>query len=696
MPQFVFEIGFEEMPARFQPGLAVEFERLLSEALVRSKIDFSGLSVGVTPRRLAAVFGDLGAEQRREEEVVTGPPVRVAYAPDGSLTKAGSGFAKTQGVSESDLFTVTTEKGDYLAARKATGGVATLSLLPGICSSVMAALSFPKKMRWGDGEVAFGRPIRWILAVFGADVVAFEYAGASSGRLTFGHRVMGFGPFTIERAGDYPAIIRDQGRVILDPAKRRKVIAERAAELARQADGGMVASAALLDEVVGLVEYPVPALGRFDAKFLELPREVLLTSMEKHQKCFGVEDAGGKLLAHFLTTLGLEPADMDVVRRGWERVLRARLEDAMFFYRADQAADLDGWLSKLDHVVFLGPLGSVGEKTKRISALCGYLAGKVDPGLAEGLTRAGRLCKADLVSQMVGEFAELQGVMGGIYVRAKGESEVVCAAVAEHYLPLGPDSPLPGSLAGALLSIADKIDTLVGCFGLDMIPTGAADPYALRRQVLGVCRIIIERGLRLSLSELIARATANYADCAFKLSGDDIAAKLTEFFAARLRAYFTGQGYETLAVEAAVCAGVGVDDVWSLASRLEALSAFAKMDDFSQAVLTFKRAANIIRKQAPGEDLSGACDQGLLAEPAERELYAKLTETGERFEQLWQRDDYGALFALLRELRPYVDALFDTVMVMAEDPGLRRNRLLLLLSLVGRLYRLADFSALQV
>ena len=672
MPQFVFEIGFEEMPARFQPGLAVEFGRLLGEAFGRAKIDFAGPVVGVTPRRLTAMFEEVGAEQRREEEVVSGPPVRVAYAPDGSLTKAGSGFAKTQGVSESDLFRVTTEKGEYLAARKATGGVPTLALLPGICSAVTAALSFPKKMRWGDGVVAFGRPVRWILAVFGADAVAFEYAGVSSGRLTFGHRVMGPGPFAVELAGDYPAIIRDQGKVILDPAERRGIIAKGAAELARQADGSVVISPALLDEVVGLVEYPVPALGRFDAKFLELPREVLLTSMEKHQKCFGVETADGKLLAHFLTTLGLMPADMDVVRRGWERVLRARLEDAMFFWRADLAADLDGWLAKLDHVVFLGPLGSVGDKTKRVSALCGYLADKVEPGMKADLERAGRLCKADLVSQMVGEFAELQG----------------------HYLPLGPDSPLPGSMAGALVSIADKIDTLVGCFGLDMIPTGAADPYALRRAVLGVCRIVIERGLRLSLSELIGQAAANYAGAVFKLSGTDLAEKLTDFFAARLRAYCSGQGFETLAVEATV--GAGVDDVWSLASRLEALSAFAKMDDFGQAVLTFKRAANIIRKQAAGEDLSGACDPGLLIEPAERELHAKLAETGERFEQLWQRDDYAALFALLRELRPYVDAFFDTVMVMAEDAGVRRNRLLLLSSLVGRMSRLADFSALQV
>jgi glycyl-tRNA synthetase beta chain len=694
MPQFVFEIGFEEMPARFQPGLAAEFGRLLGEALGRAKIDFAAPVVGVTPRRLAAVFAEVGARQRREEEVVTGPPVRVAYGPDGSLTKAGSGFAKTQGVSESDLFKMTTEKGEYLAARKATGGVAALALLPGMCAAVLAGLSFPKKMRWGCGEVAFGRPIRWILAVYGADVVPFEYAGVPSGRLTHGHRVLGPGPFAVEGAGDYPAMIRDKGQIVLDPAARRAVIADGAAELARQAGGRMVASPALLEEVVGLVEYPVPALGRFDAKFLELPREVLLTSMETHQKCFGVEAADGKLLAHFLTTLGLSPTDMDVVRRGWERVLRARLEDAMFFWRADLAASLDGWLAKLDQVVFLGPLGSVGDKTKRVSALCGYLAGKVDPGLTPDLTRAGRICKADLVSQMVGEFAELQGIMGGIYARAKGESEAVSDAVAAHYLPLGPDSPLPGTLAGALVSIADKIDTLVGCFGLDMIPTGAADPYALRRQVLGVCRILIERGLRLGLSDLIATATANYAGCAFKLSPSEIAAKLTDFFAARLKAYFTGQGYETLAIEAAV--GAGVDDVWSLASRLEALSAFSKMDDFGQAVLTFKRAANIIRKQAAGEDLSGAFDPALLAEPAERRLHAKLSETGERFEQLWSVDDYPALFALLRELRPHVDAFFDKVMVMIEVPSLRRNRLLLLSSLVGRLSRLADFSALQV
>ncbi|MBF0480968.1 MAG: glycine--tRNA ligase subunit beta [Desulfovibrionaceae bacterium] len=694
MPQFVFEIGFEEMPARFQPGLAVEFERLLGEAFGRSKLDFSGLVVGVTPRRLAAAVADLGGEQRREEEVVTGPPVRVAYAPDGSLTKAGSGFAKTQGVSESDLFAMTTEKGEYLAARKATGGAPALALLPGICAAALAALSFPKKMRWGCGEIAFGRPIRWILAVYGADAVEFEYAGVASGRLTHGHRVMGPGPFPVARADDYAELIRDKGKVILDPAGRRALIAERAAALAREVGGVFVMGESLLQEVVGLVEYPVAARGRFDDKFLELPREVLLTSMEKHQKCIGVPAADNKLLPYFIATLGLMPTDLGVVRRGWERVLRARLEDAMFFWRADMAADLDGWLAKLDQVVFLGPLGSVGDKTKRVSALCGWLADTIDPGLAADLTRAGRICKADLVSQMVGEFAELQGVMGGIYALAKGESKTVSDAVAGHYLPLGPDSPLPETLAGALVSIADKIDTLVGCFGLDMIPTGAADPYALRRAALGVCRIVVERGLRPSLADLIDRAIAGYEGCAFKLSAKDVAAKLMDFFAARLKAYFAGRGYETLVVEAA--ASAGVDDVWSLASRLEALGAFAKMDDFGQAVLTFKRAANIIRKQAAGEDLSDACDPALLAEPAERALYAKLAQTGERFEELWKRDDYGALFALLRELRPQVDTFFDAVMVMDDDPCVRRNRLLLLSSLVERMSRLADFSALQV
>ncbi len=697
MPHFLLEIGFEEMPARFLSGLSSEIETLFSERLAQAKIGFGRIRPFVTPRRLGVSVTDMDAVTRREEEVVAGPPEKVAFAPDGAPTKAAQGFARTQGVDMADTFVLETDKGRYLAVRKTTGGEPSITVLSGVCAECVKRLSFPKKMRWGEGDFAFGRPIHWFLALLDDVVVPFEVAGIFSGRTTFGHRIMGPGPFVVPHADAYAGIIGGQGGVVIDPAEREAVIRSQAEALAGQAGGRAIVKPALLAEVTGLTEHPVVALGRFHEKFLEVPKEVLLTSMESHQKSFGVEDADGRLLPCFLTTLGLDPGEsLDLVRKGWERVLRARLEDARFFWEADLAADSGAWLARLESVIFLAGLGSMGEKSRRLEALCARLAEQAAPGLAAEAARAGRLAKADLVSEMVGEFAELQGVMGGIYARNKGESEVVAQAVAEQYLPAGPDSPVPATPCGAILAVADKLDTLAGCFGLDMAPTGAADPYALRRQALGICRIVIEHGWRLNLPELIQAAFEGYREVSLKVTPTHALARLLDFFGQRLRAYFTGLGRDTLVVEAAV--GAGFEDIWALSARIEALAAFAARPDFGLAVLTFKRAANIIRKQGSqaGHPLTGRVDPGLLAEEAERRLHEKFVEVFPRMDALFAADDFAALFDLLHELRPFVDAFFDSVMVMCEDPALRTNRLNLLVSLVARLSRLADFAALQV
>ena len=695
MPEFILEIGTEELPARFFPRLHEELGEAVAKALEERLVDFSGLRTFATPRRVVLHVAEVAPAQRREEELLTGPPRRIAYDAEGAPTKAALGFAKTQGVDIADCFIQTTDKGEYLAVRRMTGGEATLGLLPAVCEAAVAGLQFPKKMRWGARDFGFGRPIQWLLALFGAEVVPFALAGVASGRSTRGHRVLGPGPFEVAEAGRYFEIVRESGRVILDPAERRTMIRERADALAREAGGRVVWKEDLLDEVVGLVEAPRPVLGDFDPSFLEVPREVLLTSMESHQKSFGVEDAQGALLAHFVTTLNLEPRDPALVKKGWERVLRARLEDARFFWKADLRADADAWLGRLDKVIFLAPLGTVGDKTRRLEGTCAALAGAVAPELRAVAARAGRLSKADLVSEMVYEFDELQGVMGGIYARRRGEPEAVADALYEQYLPAGPGSPVPQSLAGALLSVADKADTLAGCFGLDMIPTGANDPYALRRAALGIIRIILHHGLRLSLGELLARARGAYADgVAWKLPEAEAQARLLEFFAGRLKAYFTARGHQTLVVEAAL--GAGFDDVWALAARVDALGEFAREDDFAQAVLTFKRAANIIVKQGGAAAVDGGYDKALLAERAEQALAARLEAVAPVWDELWARDDFASLLGLLRELRPDVDAFFDGVMVMCDDAALRANRLNLLGALVGRLGRLADFAALQV
>ena len=532
------------------------------------------------------------------------------------------------------------------------------------------------------------------------EVVPFELAGITAGRVTFGHRVHGPGPLEVPSAADYEAVLADKGHVVGDPEARRATVRESADALAAEAGGGVVWNESLLDEVVGLVEHPNVILGDFDPSFLECPREVLLTTMETHQKCFGVQGPDGELKPHFIATMNLDPKDTALVRKGWERVLRARLEDARFFWRDDLSHGFDAWLAGLDKVIFIRGLGSMGDKSRRMQALTRALAETLGPD-AVGCTpdeaaRAGRLAKADLVTGLVGEFDELQGIMGGIYAGKKGESDVVARAIYEHYLPEGPASPCPSSKLGALVAMADKADTLLGCFGLGKIPTGANDPNALRRAVLGMVRIILEHGLRLDLADVLSRAQQGYEGVDWKLDPAEALAKVEEFVAQRLRVHFRDKGYDTLVVEAAV--GAGVSDVWALGARVAALAEFSARDDFQQAVLTFKRAANIIVKQAGemGSRLDGGYDASLLAEDQEKALAQALEDMAPRWDALWAADDFGALLGLLGELRPVVDAFFDNVMVMCDDAAVRLNRLQLLMALVGRLGRLADFSALQV
>jgi glycyl-tRNA synthetase beta chain len=521
-------------------------------------------------------------------------------------------------------------------------------------------------------------------------------ASLQAGAKTWGHRVHGPGPWEVPSAQAYFDLLREKGRVILDRQERKTFIQSQGDELAKAHGGRVVWKDDLLDEVASLAEWPRPILGRFDRRYLELPREVLLTSMESHQKCFGLEDDDGKLLSYFVCTLNLEPKDLDLVRAGWERVLKARLEDAAFFWKVDRKATLEQWQQELDKVIFLGPLGSMGAKAKRLEMVAASLTAKEDAQMQHDTIRAAALAKVDLVSEMVGEFADLQGIMGGIYVRQKGESERVGQAVSEHYLPTGPESAVPESLPGAYLSIADKADALAGCFGLDMIPTGAQDPYALRRQALGIVRTVWEHGLRISLSELLATAFDAYQDVDWKLNKETTLSALLDFFAHRIRALCMNQGLETKVVDAAL--GAGFDDLWAFEQRLTALDRFSREADFDQAVLTFKRADNIIRKQGEqaGVDLQAGYQESLLIDPQEKALAQALTDMQPRWEALWAKEDFDQLFGLLRELRPVVDDFFDHVMVMAEDQTLRQNRLNMLQALVNRLSVLADFSALQI
>ncbi len=698
MSDFVLEIGVEELPARFLSDLEKELSSRFEQALTSQGVRYASLAAHATPRRAAVLLNGVEPRQAESEEVVTGPPVRAAYDAGGRPTPAAEGFAKTHGVTLKDLHTVQTPKGEYLALRKKIGGAPASDLLAAICPAVINALPFPKRMRWGSKEYTFARPLRWLLALFDEAVLSFSVAGLESGRLTHGHRVHGPGPFSVAAAADYLTVIKERCHVVLKAEDRQARIIEDGNRLAAAIGGTVLWNDALLEEVCGLTEYPVPLIGDIARSYLELPAEVLLTSMQSHQKSFGIADPNGPdgaLLPHCLTVLNLNPPDPSIVKHGWERVLRARLEDARFFWNTDRAASFDSWLEKLDHVTFLAPLGSIGDKTRRIEQLCAWLAKEVgftEPDLA---ARAGRISKADLVSGMVGEFDTLQGIMGGIYARGFGEPEAVGDALAEQYLPTGPASPVPASKIGAILSIADKADTLAGCFGLAMIPTGAADPYALRRCSLGITRIVIEHSLDIDIPALFAEARRLYGNRNWKLNEQEAQEKLIDFFTGRVRNLLISNGYGTLEVDAALNADSA--DVRRAAERLAALAEYSKTPCYVDMATTFKRAANIIRKQGNAEEsgLNGAYAAALLLEPAEKALAARLEAILPLFDSLWQARDHAALFTLLGELRPAVDDFFNGVMVMDENPDLRRNRLNLLFALVDRMGRLADFSALQ-
>lgn len=704
MSAFVLEIGTEELPARFLANAEKELAERFSSALCTAGLSYSGMTTCSTPRRLTIYFAEMAESALTREEVVTGPPVKAAFDVGGRPTRAAEGFAKTHGVDLESTFTVQTEKGEYIAVRKVMGGGSALAFLATACPEIISSLPFTKKMHWGSGEFTFARPIRWILALLGNKAVSFSVGNVQSGVETSGHRIHGPGPFRLGDASEYFDVIAGPCAITAKGAERRKIIMEQGNALATEKNGTVLWKDSLLDEVQGLCEHPVPLLASFDPAFLEVPRQVLLTSMESHQKSFGIEGENGRLLPYFLTVLNLSPQDESLVRKGWERVLRARLEDARFFWKTDLAhGNMDSWLQALDSVIFLAPVGSMGDKTKRIAKLCGWLKEHVStvsehpsvPSLEEA-ERAGRLCKADLVSEMVKEFDTLQGIMGSIYARRFGEAENVALGIAEQYLPAGPETPVPSSLCGAFVSLADKADTLVGCFCLGMIPTGTADPYALRRAALGIARIAQEKGLRFNVPELFAQALENYGERNWKILPEQALPRLNDFFAQRLKNHFISSGAETLLAESTLQAGS--DDVWASSARLEALIAFSKTEDFASSVLTFKRAANIIRKQAQeeGNEPSGVFKPELLQDEAEKALGGELGRLGPLFDELWNADRYTEMFALLRDLRPHVDAFFEQVMVMCEDEALRNNRLNILQFLVSKIGRLADFAALQI
>lgn len=686
--ELLIEIGLEELPASFVEPAMASLAGLLVKELDGARIAHGQVKTYGTPRRVAAFFQDVADRGEDIRETVSGPPKRAAVDGEGNPTKAGMGFARSQGVEFGDLKVIETAKGEYMAVDKLLPGRSLAEVISDKLPGLLAAMPFRKSMRWGDSDFRFARPIHWLVVLHGADVIGVEVAGIASGRATRGHRFHAPEPIELAAPSDYLDALR-QARVMADPAERKEVVRTEAQAAAR-AEGGLILEDEDLVAInANLVEWPSAVCGRFDDEFMKVPDAVLITAMKEHQKYFAVVDENGGLLPRFVAINNTLARDPNVVRQGHQRVIRARLADAAFFMVEDGKQSLDNRVDDLKDIVYHKLLGTSHEKMERFTALADWLAQRLAPQSAQDAGQAARLCKADLVSLMVGEFPSLQGVVGRAYALNQGVSGPVALAIAEHYLPTGPDSPLPSGEAGALVGLGDRLDTIAGMFAINKPPTGGADPFALRRAALGVLRILIDRKWNPGLSAAIDQALDNIPAGTFKIDRAEAKAKVVEFFHGRLANMLTGRGFAADVVEAVLAAHL--DDPAGCLARVEALQAFRDSEEFEAGAIAFKRLFNILK----GQSVAGAADAGLFEQEEEKALHQAAADLSDAVRAAAAKGDFSAVLKNLTSLRPVVDSFFDAVMVMAEDEKLKENRLALVAEVAGLFRLVADFARLQ-
>ncbi|MGK7346379.1 MAG: glycine--tRNA ligase subunit beta [Candidatus Nitrospinota bacterium M3_3B_026] len=683
MGDLLFEIGVEEIPSGYTRPAAQALKNALAESLAGWGVGFADLKEYATPRRLAALGTGIAQTRPARRTKVYGPPAKAAFGPDGKPTKAAEGFAKSRGVDVSRLMVEKTQKGEYVLVEMEEGGERTVDLLAEALPRMALGLPFPKSMIWGEGGVRFARPIHWIVALFDDEVIPMRAGKIESGRHTRGHRFLGSGDIEIGRPSEYAEKLREN-HVIADIEERKHAILEGARASAEAHGASLVEDDGLAETVAFLTEWPRPLWGSFDEAFLELPEELLIASMKAHQRMFAVKRPGGGLANGFVGVSNMKTDDDRVVVAGYERVLRARLTDARFFFNEDRKHTLESFAEKLDGVIYQKKLGTIGEKARRIAALAERIAGLTRPDLVEKALRAARLCKADLETMMVYEFPELQGVMGREYARLQGEPEEVCSAIYESYLPRHSGDELPSGDLGAIVGLADRIDTITGCFGVGLEPTGDSDPFALRRHTLAVIQIIRGKGYSIPLSKLVDFALERL-EGKLDRAGEEVKRDVLRFFEGRLKNLWTGAGMPADTADAVIAAGF--DDLADAEARAGALAELGKRDFFEPLATTFKRVANITRGHEPGE-----VDEALFEEAAEERLYGEARRMEADIAPLIEDKRYLDALERIAALREPVDAFFDDVMVMAGDEALKNNRLNLLAKVGGHFGRIADFS----
>lgn len=684
----LIELGCEELPARLlaaqSRGLAEGLGRRLAEAGLIEDADSAQLMA--TPRRLAVRFPGVLARQADRELERKGPPEAQAFDAQGRPTRAAEGFARSVGRSVDELERLENEQGRWLYARVTEAGRSLAEILPECLEATVRDMAGARSMRWSDRDERFLRPVRWLLVLHGSAVVPLSAFGLAADRLSQGHRIHGSGQHPLNDAGDYEAVLR-RAFVLVDPSERRQRIKAQVQALAEQAGLQVRASEDLIDENAGLTEWPVAVIGDFDPAFLEVPPEALISSMQQHQKCFPLVQANGQLAPRFIAIANIESRDPAAMVSGFERVIRPRLADARFFWDQDRRTPLAARSERLEQVLFQEKLGSIAAKTQRLSRLVAELAIHFDAN-ADQAQRAALLCKADLVSEMVGEFPELQGIMGMHYARHDGEAEAVAVAIASHYQPRQAGDSLPGDATGRALAVADRLDTLVGIFAAGQKPKGGKDPFALRRSALALVRILDDSGSGLTLAKAIELAAAALSE-QIDVPGS-VLEEVQGFVLERLKSHAADSGIETNCFQAVAAARLG--SIADFMARARAVQAFADGPEGAALVAANKRASNLL-KQAEG-DTFGDVDGDLLKDKEEVALLNALLEVESRLSRQLADSDYTAALTTLAQLREPVDRFFEAVMVMADDEALRRNRLALLARLRGLIADIADLARL--
>jgi glycyl-tRNA synthetase beta chain len=694
MSTLLIEIGTEEIPAGYIEPALEAMGANLAKKLTNARIDHGQARLLGTPRRLTVILHDLASKQKSISTEMIGPPAKIGFDQDGNPTVAAEKFAEKVGLPLTKIKIKQTSKGDYLCAKKSERGLATGTLLKTILPEVILATPFPKSMRWADLDVNFARPIHYIVALLGDRVISFKVGDVKSGRYTVGHSFMQPTKIKLAHTDHYFDMLRD-AHVIVDIDERKKLVEAEVNRCAHKVGGQVLPDAELLDTVTNLVEQPVAVVGRFEDKFLELPDEVLITSMREHQKYFAVTDGSGKLKPCFVAVNNTTARDMDLVAQGHERVIRARLEDGLFFYRLDLEHSLEDNAQKLKGVLFQAQLGTMYEKMNRVRALSEYLAEEIGgpTDLKEHASRAALLCKVDLVSEVVGEFPKLQGVMGRIYATVAKEPGDVAPAIEEHYRPTYSGGKLPETATGAILSMADKIDSICGCFSVGLVPTGASDPYALRRQGIGIIQIMHDKQFSVSLKALIDTSTQGFNE----KSNRDLAAisdDVYNFLKNRIVYLLAEDGYSKDVIAAVT--GVTVDsvpDVWKRAGALEQLKS---QPDFEPLAIAFKRVVNIIKKSdiSMVEGSLPDVSEALFQHESETALLASFKQVQQKASESIANGAYDQALVDIAALRSPVDEFFEGVLVNTDDEKVRSNRYALLGHVASLFDKFADFSKL--